>query len=407
MKVVTPDGKPVVGAVIREGMYAGSQGDTPLGVPFPGRWIWRAVGTTDADGRLVTRVPSRSPLFQQGNFVRHNYMAEKPGFKAAFSGLNDVAYWNGKDVDGDVKEVRFTLPVAKPRKGRIMLGEGVPLAGYELHVGLDLSIKNAKGTGSMGWHMSWTLPTDADGRFVIPDAAGVGEQYWLALKGPGLVEQLVPEELHRQTPLQFVALHPRRVDAKPPVEIDLSKLHRLQLKFSTADGIPAGATSLMLLSSVNEFYAEPSGPRADTDTTGRVTLLVEPGNWHLFARCGDTMFHKPLQVDQDLELKPTLVPMPTLRGRVVDAKGQPVADAQLNTLGSSFTQGARDPMLEKIAKSCNWNWISQTRSDENGEFSCSWLDLLGMTYDASFRLGSRTSARMRLAVEDDVTVVLP
>ena len=406
MRVLSSDGEAIAGAVIRQGFYAGNQGSTLLGISLPSRWLWRTVGTTDADGRLVARVPSSKPLFQVRNYNSFNFLAEKPGYKAAFSGIKQAAYWNGKEVDGDVKEVRFTLATAAPREGRIVLGAQTPLAEHVVIAGLRLQVTNLKGTGSTSWEMPWSLQTDADGRFVIPDAAGLGDYFRLAMHGPEMTERLVAEELRRQTPLQFVALHPRRVDTPKPVDINLSGLSRLQLKFATPAGSPAGGTSLMLLSSVGDFKLESSMPRSNTDVAGRVTLLVERGKWHLFARHGNAMFHKSLQVDGDLELKPTLVPMPTMRGRVVDGDGQPVVGARLSPQSASYLSGDGDPVLSKIANSCNWNWISQTHTDENGEFACAWLDLPGIRYEVAFGLGDRKSKRFQLKPEDGRKVLV-
>jgi hypothetical protein len=94
-------------------------------------------------------------------------------------------------------------------------------------------------------------------------------------------------------------------------------------------------------------------------------------------------------------------------GRVVDAEGKAVAGAQLDCRSASFESGANnDESVTRIANSCNWNWIRAVRTDANGEFACSWLDLPGMRYQAEFRLGDRKSDRFELQPKDGHTFKL-
>ena len=95
-----------------------------------------------------------------------------------------------------------------------------------------------------------------------------------------------------------------------------------------------------------------------------------------------------------------------MRGKVVDADGKPVADARLSCHSSSWTsRGRQDPAIDAIAQTMNWSWISNTVSDAEGNFVCTFLDLPNMTYKGRFQVGNKKSESFKIVSgEGELTV---
>ena len=99
--------------------------------------------------------------------------------------------------------------------------------------------------------------------------------------------------------------------------------------------------------------------------------------------------------------------MPFMHGRIVDADGQPIGGAKLSVKRSRRNSGGKPTGLEVIANSRNSRWISRTRSDENGQFFCSYIDLPSHDYTVCFQTDQRSSQRFKLeAHPDPITVTI-
>ncbi|HEB52045.1 MAG TPA: carboxypeptidase regulatory-like domain-containing protein, partial [bacterium] len=129
MRVVDSNGKPVAGARIRQRLAGGWFGSDGLTVGVPARELWRDLGRTDADGRLAARISYRHDPFQNTNWQRLLFLADKDGYTVSHSGFTDNPYIDGKEVEREgLEELRFTLQPSRPFTGRILVGDDAGLA---------------------------------------------------------------------------------------------------------------------------------------------------------------------------------------------------------------------------------------------------------------------------------------
>ncbi|MCK5940549.1 MAG: hypothetical protein KAI24_01165 [Planctomycetes bacterium] len=411
MRAVDGDGQPVAGARIRQRLDGGWAGNRALTGSPPARHVWRQLGETDAEGRLVARIASRNKPLEHTGWQRLMFVAERDGHKTTHSGVSDNPYFDGKEVDREgVRELKFTMPKAEPVRGRLLLAADRGLADQRLAVRLGLRVMDINGNGWTNENLVWPTVTDADGRFHIPRMQGDVDEIDVMLAGDDLHAKLVPEELRRRTPLRAIALHGTRSTDDAELEFTVGGLPQLQLQVLDAHGGPAGGMELLFVScaSDNGARCDPWTPTATTDNAGRIAMLLQPGRWLVFGRTATNMVQLNLDLRSDERHELRLQPMPAMFGTVVDKDGAPIADARLECHSSTWRgRAGADQHLASIASNLNWHWIGSTRTDADGKFRCAFLDLPGVSYEARFRVGTAQSKDFPVeASEQPVTITV-
>jgi len=137
-------------------------------------------------------------------------------------------------------------------------------------------------------------------------------------------------------------------------------------------------------------------------------VLLQPGAWSVFARneTGYALLSADGQQEQDATLE--LAPMPSLRGKVVDADGKPVAGLRVQGVSMSLVgMGGAQPELANLAQQMCWSWIQRARTSADGTFDCRILTLPNMQLKGRFQDGQRQTEEFLIAPGDEpVTLVI-
>lgn len=412
LKVVDEQGNGIAGVTIRQRLRGYGLPDNELAPYLPSRQLWRDHGTTDENGKLVVPVATRKDPFEITTWQGLFFTASKDGLTTSHSGISRMPFVDGKQVQREgMKELTFTLKPAKPTKLRLMRTQETPLRNQPVTIKSGIKVHEIDNNGYTHESLVLNLRTDEDGVVSIPALTEPIPGMQIVLGGAGLTA-FVPEPLRRMTPYRAITLHALKAKPGTQHEVSLQQTAKVRLQMLTEHGSPATDAQLMLISRANakECSCDGWNTMATTDSAGRVAFLLEPGRWSVFARTKTGMAHLKLNLEdgETAEHKLDIQPMTTMRGRVVDENGKPVANVRLNCHSSSWhSVGNRDPILEQIAQSMNWSWIGGTRTNENGEFACAFLDLDGMTYEGRFQKGKKKSSDFRIIPnEEPETIVI-
>lgn len=400
MRATDEQGRPVAGAVVWQRVVSAYGHGDPL-TPHPtNRYVWRRVGETDGDGRLVGRVASRVDPFETGGWHRITLLAKKPGYAACHSGFLRKPFCGGKELEHEgLDTLPFVMHPARPYRGRV---RGATAAGHPIRVLVESHIQYLDGKGWIHDRLGWTVVPDAEGRFEIaemPANAKVG--YFLAQPhAAGLAA--FPAALRRSVPPQPLALHPRQLARDEDEVLDIGAARVVRVQILDERSGPTRDTRLMIVSRGGDsVHCDWRTPRVAPDRAGRVALRLEPGQWLLFARDRTAMAWAVIDPAEQQELTLRLTPMPAMRGRVVDANGNPVANAALDCHSSSHRFVREKQVLEPIASAMNYRWIDSVRTDADGNFHCAFIDMPHMTYTARFTFGDRKSGDFEIVASDE------
>lgn len=413
MIVVDADGKAIEGALIRQrlgGHQSGLTGNLPQPPP---RVVWRELGRTDAEGKLAAKIANRRDPFKTTDWQHLIFTASKEGHSTSHSGFRRHPYFDGKEVKRDgVTELKFTLNKDKATVVRLMRDADNGLANQLVTVRREIKITQLENKGHGVEGLIFHLKTDAQGRIQIPAVSNPIDKMQIIVAGEAVQDAFVPDEQRRMAPYRALSLHDLRAKTGDEQQIDLSAFAKVQLRLLDESGNPAPDAQVMLISRAHKGDYDCGGWNtiATPDSAGRLALQLQPGKWAAFIRNKTSMAHINLKLE-DREEKPIevrLKPMPTMLGRAIDGDGKPVANAKLNCHSSTWHSGPnRDEILQEIANNLNWTWISDTKTDKDGNFACRFLDLPGMTYEARLQLGNRKSRDFAIVVgEDPVTITI-
>ncbi|MFK7743290.1 MAG: hypothetical protein AB8H80_23440 [Planctomycetota bacterium] len=402
MIVTDASGAPVQGATIRQRLRVSGRGArSSLGHPRGVNerpYAWRALGTTDAEGRLKAIISTFQDPFQNKEWQQLFFVAEKSGLCSSHSGFSQSPFFDGKAVDRKgCSEIRFTLRPQKPLVGQLKNRGGEPLANqpFAIDFGVPIQIKN----GVLGESRRVAAVTDENGRFAIADAPLEFSRCRIELAGTLLGERIMPAKLLRHTPPHFVALH--RLSKRPTndLNIDLGSMPTLQLQLLDADGGPTAGASVRLISFASNDIDFTVVPCVATNSSGRLAMVVEPGQWLLLAYKDGAWAHATLDIENSQQMDLRLEPMASVRGRVVDGNGKPIAGARLAERGIKFQGGGIiNTKLQRITTDFNSRLMASTQSKADGTFVCYYLPDELASYECVFvqpiGAGKRKSSAM-------------
>ena len=358
------DSKPLVGARIF------SQRDGKL----------TALGTTDAQGRVLLPVPKPSRMSSGGSRVNLNFllMADGHATTIVIRSINlKAAPKSEKGLEKSLEkrpvDLRFSLAAGYSVKGRLYLAEGKPAASMQLALYTVL----LRETGRL-YHYRWPLlfRTDTEGRFEI---TGLSRRFVFRLLAVPSAAQRMALPHAKSYPLApLVWLAGGRHEANGDLdlgELRLDEFVQLDLQIRSFAGAPAQSPHLL----IGEATADRSGSRAlyypaplRADRRGRVRLLVRHGeSLALAAAWNGGQVIKTVKAERDapqdaalafhVALRMDLGPTVALSGKVVDADGKPVADFTVNVSRRGLP-GPRANITDRLPRS----W--QTLTAEDGTF---------------------------------------
>lgn len=409
-RAVDEDGKPVAGAEVSLLMNAGHSSARGRLCNLPRRRIWRALGETDAAGRLVESVPHREDLFQTKSWTPWMFVARKQGRKISYSGFfQRELFIDGKIVAREERtELSFTLPKSERKAGTLRLSAERASANQPLMVRLGIRILNRENNGWTHESLRFCATTGADGTFSIPQCYGPVDEVDVLLRGDAPRSALMAPGAQRRTPARAAILHGVRGYKGGALSFTIGQLPKLELQLLDDTGGPARGADLLFMSMEHDAECDEWTAHATTDSAGRVAVLLQPGKWFVFGRTARHMVQLAVTLREDQRHELQLKPMAAMRGRFVSGDGAPIAGARLDVHSSSSSGGWGEP-LAAIASDLNWTWLDSARTDASGEFFAPFLDLPNRTYNARFVLDDRRrSDSFRVeASEEPVQIVMP
>lgn len=414
LRVVDDKGAPVSGATVRSRAATSSPEGDGLLLGGPPRGCWRPLGTTDADGQLTAEVPCHQDPFQPETWPNLFFLAHKAGYAGSVSGIGEQPFCDGVQRKGEKdlakKPLCFTLRRAAPLQARFLVGQQ-PLAAVRVAVRAEFHITMADGNGWMNEELVWQPTTDAEGRIEIadlpPNCHGVTFAVARHAGSLGLAEAVLKE-----CPQYPVMLHRLAEPPTTEVVIDLAKCKPLHLRLLDEGKAPSRDARILLMCRAAGSGIDTWAPQIVSNGSGRATVLLQPGDWALFAR--DQTGFAFLKVDgqQEQEALLQLEPMPSMRGKVVDQEGRPVPGARLHGVSMSVMgMGGRQAELDELAQRLTWSWVQRSTTAADGTFDCRLLSLPNMHFQGQFVDESaegrrRTPAFTIAPVDEPITLTI-
>ena len=361
------------------------------GTPIPRRG---EVAVTDGDGRASVRALHwRDPFLAAPDTMV--LRATKPGYEEGVSGwIHGKAFVDWGVVPGHRKnEVRIVMRAAKERTAHTV---GRVLA----HRSIDIcaTARIAMGDGVRGWfdlERRYTARVQEDGSIDVPELApSIGE---IHVRMPPLDGKRVIVRSSNGTDLPALDVGDCR-----PFAVQVLDENRGPATFATLLVVPADCTDK------DVAHSQP----LTLDRAGRAHVLLQPGTWTVFAATPTTLAMQEIEVvDDPLTLTLALAAKPSMTVRVVDANGDPVANARFEVGIFRVPFGdRREPLFDALGWNHFGEHVRRGRTDERGESKLWFLPWPGVTPTAYAWLGSLRRRSPDFAVSasaEPVVVVLP
>ena len=303
-------GAPVEGATISHVVHP------RVGAPglfgYPGihlPWL-RSAATTDAAGKASFCVPTE----RDSDLIVH---ASKPGFG-----------WASAAARADARIALSALP--RTSVTVIGAGDAKPMLGAQCEIQAKTGLRPTLGPLPGG-----VEAVDAMRWLVHAPATGFTPRLWLE---PSAESKAAPTA---------VVLDRASVRAEH-LEIDLGKLHRVEVRVTGPDGGPPGCA----LAVARVRGAQPGLWEAvvAADTAGRATLLLPDNAFFVYATSGSAHALELVDLASRDPLALRLEPLPTMRLRVEDAEGKPVAGARAHPSGALGARRSADTKGQQWAR---------------------------------------------------------
>jgi hypothetical protein len=413
-RVVDEKGQPVAGARISTMRQGGAFGgpfqriDRSNGLVETPPVQVDAVGVTGDDGVALVRVPAAWSLFAEkknGAVTHACFRADAPGRRASYAGRS----WQGFFEDGKAAAERkdrdgftFTLQPAVPQRFRLVDGDA-PLAGVAVSLTYEITTQTGDGF-AQSWNDVVRATTDTDGWFDVGGLPGDQGQSRMQLAVGGRDGGAAGGAPFAVRP---IVLHPQSAKAEGNGErrIDVGTFATVVLAVRDTDGGPGRGVQLALVSassSRRSFDYEDLSLLAP-DAAGRVAVSLEPGDWCALACTKEGLVVKEFDAATTPTLELAVAPFPTVRARVVDADGKPVAGAKFAVGQTSWDGGqtkATDWLLQRLSQSWNHRLLEGARSGDDGEFRAGIVPTKGWSVRGSFRVRGKQSEEFEVSVGD-------
>lgn len=364
-------GKPVAGASIRQRVC-----QIAMSGPFdvfgtPQRSMWRDLGSTGAEGKLVVQVPLLGDPFGDGQKPQLVLCAGKDGYTDSHSGWMGGPFRDGLrlDDDGKVTQVEFVLHAADPAKGQLLLAPGKPLAG--VHVRLTAICKVARNNGWSHLPRVFDVVTDAQGGYAVPQLPPDGYNLEILVATPAALLEPLADGRRPVRPALAPLLPQQNGHPAALPTIDLRETAEVALRVVDQTMGPArGAWGVAFaLDGRQDYIPGALRPSFAVDPAGRADLRLTAGRW-LICCLGQDGFESTIVETSQPEplLTIALRPLATMQLHVVDGDGKPIAGARIERVGRQSRGRAApdDDLLQRLQDAVEGHLQGQQRSDTEG-----------------------------------------
>lgn len=429
MKVVDEKGQPIAGAriarmttreVVRFARTSSVIAIVDEAEPLAGTL---ELGVTGPDGVLKALVASRSNPLKGARTIGGEWRlcATAPGRAPSYGGADFMgSYEDGKVVEAAERDsLTFTLRPSPPLRVRVVDGER-PVAGVAVTLRGSADMESGQ-----GWSWPWPDPrratTDADGwaRLESPPTGAGATQLRFELAGP-----LSVGDGQLPMPARPVLLAPiSREGAAPDAEVvlDLATLATVTFAVRDESGGPGRGAQVVLLPA-QDGDVDGATTVMTPDAAGRLAVRLTPGDWIAIACTQDGYAMLPFVAGKTAEAALTMAPFPSMRARLVDGDGKPVAGAHFAAqqfgiavvdveLVEDEDEGkAADSRLRQLLKQHAQRWnrilLARGKSDADGVFRTPYLPVDGADIRGRFHFGRKESGDQDAVAGDLGDVVL-
>ena len=368
---------------------------------------WFPLGKTDEKGRARFEVPE----FRTG-YRALGISVQKEGFAGANAFVNNLrTSIQGRSEKGDhkkpLKEIVFSLEKQEPRSGKVLggAGQGIPgaVVRWEKTV---FSRKEGNSTWTERGRIGYSL-TKEDGTFRLSSLPSNLRRLKLSVYlPPAQWKELIGAQASFALP--DYPLISRSLSSPPKKKnllFDLRTLRLLPFRVLGPDGAPAPFCRIRWKGGYNASL-ETRG-----DRKGRGFLLIPKRNGCLYGFLKGVGYF----INDDAEtpegkgfvLEEKMVNLQTfttfLKGKVVDAKGNPLEGVSIGPSGWSM-RGSN--MRTYAVQEFNYFFLSGQKTDKGGHFSFPFLEDPSLTLSLRFR-SKRMSSEIKVSqAQEDLEVIL-
>ena len=378
VRVVDETGAPIAGAAIRLRVTRQRPWNLDgLGGVVDARF--RDLAVTPASGRVTVQVPYAVDPFADQTKGELLLFASVRGRPAVAGGVFARALYQDERkvvvTAATEHELVFTIRRVEPLAGRCRT---VP-AGTTAHLAAICKLFSDR-NGYTHDARSFVTTVGEDGTFVFDDVPGELHSCRLTM--------LLPDGRTGSAPL-FAAMAGRELPtqvAAPasgrPAPSDATNVTALRLRVTDPDGGPArGMVAFLVPGDLNGVLLRDSLVRVPLDAAGATSVAIVQGQWIVMVRSAAGYAATKAEVAKpEMELPLAMQPLATMKLRLLDAEGEPIAGARVTSKGSN-TQSSGDPveaMLQNMVGQSRtlWNTLA---TDPRGTVTIPFMPVKGVT----------------------------
>jgi hypothetical protein len=359
-------------------------------------------GRTDEQGKLAAQLPIQWTDRSNNKF---QFYVEAPGYVRAAVQLSKTqeADFELEQRDGKPPAITVKLNKSVVLEGRVLDGEGQPLAGLPL-LYKKRAVYYLRENGMWWTTLGWSIATtNAEGCYTVDGLTPNHDHALIALPSPAQRMRMaahLEKQLGGLLPGGPISVYhknlPAKAETKDVGDFESKKLTALRLRILAPGGRPARNAQI-------HFRPQIGGEtmRLQADRRGRAAAIVPTGSYELiaFAR-GSGWVHRKLDTaelsSQENPLELTFGPWNYVRGRVIDVDGKGIANASIRSAGSSYS-GNIPYLLRNVS-----SLMRHAKSDANGSFELPFIGYSGMTF--RLRASASRPGKSRLTSKDTVQV---
>lgn len=376
------------------------------------RFLRFDIGVTDGNGQLLARLPSWRDPHEDKDPVRVVFVAQKRGHQLTRSGFDGLPFYDSQKRDEVVDEVRFTMDPCPERRFRVRLSDTEGAAGERVRLREKVWLKGVSG-GYSPTEFVTTVMTDAQGEFTVPQRRGTKLQNDAGISivplSTALRDRLLPASAGFPAPPSGILLQRREPRGAVPFDVDLSRLRRVDLRFTKSDGSPASSAVLVIRSQRGDGrkdYLTRALYSARADVAGRISVLVESGRWSLLVLTENEAAYRSIEVTQHATESIELSSLRPLQVTGIHPDGKPARDVSVY-LGVRDMGPQADPFLHELL-TCIEGIASIAPVSSDGTCTLWLFDAAGTDHVLELRSGNRTSSEMIVIDrQPSVTLTVP
>ncbi|MBK8097687.1 MAG: carboxypeptidase regulatory-like domain-containing protein [Planctomycetes bacterium] len=387
--VTDPEGLPLAGAVVRHRAAAAMRLRHDA-FPVRSSAIWRQVGKSDAEGRVVARVPLPCDPSKQPDDARLEceFAVALTDHALGWAGFSGGVFSDAGATGLDDGALTVVLRPMEPSTVRV-LRDGKPVVGQQVLLLPRSFTMDMAGGGFSFRTATWPVQatTSADGIATFPELPWEAAGSRLALLW---ADTTVPGFL------------PVPTGTLP--EVDLAQASQVVVRVLAADGKPAAGVRGHGQPYANDVSIDPTGfePRFATDGNGSAHLRLADGQWWLWVTDGEQFAHAMIRTDEvkaAVELR--LQPLARWSVLVTTEDGKPAAGARFDLDGGWWIDGTPIPPEDELrpmqfAGNHDFQLVQCGRAGRDGRMVLRYLPPVAMHTVGFVTLGALRSEKLVL-----------